>query len=755
MKKEFNLIKKKSDWKSIFLTATLIGGLSIMTSCQDDLKGEENGNKEPEMAQEGMVVSNNPADFEGRVTLFKGNNGLARANNNENIPALNMQMPAQPECPADAIDMKSEGFNPVSTTDGTGKSFVLKAGEELTLDVLQVRDAEWFVYGNLTIKESKGKGKIYLMPGSTLDRNMGQDINGLCIYNYGGTFESATREKLAIYPGYCYMTVGDLEMDEIQVAGELYVGGKLTAKSLESTNGTVRIEDGASVENKVHTNSQATMYVGGKFTAGEILAESASVILTDCWTEASSLEIKTSATVDVANYLLAGNTALMGSSQLFTHSGGYLSLGNWTLTAQGGVPKIEVIGEDYAIVEAQTITLPHPDLRTVLKGYMGLHYNEIKGVDETKLELLSEIKVNDDDKTYIQSSECNPGYGVNGGSGDGDGGDKNPDEGNRIVIEHIAEVSSPDHEHDISATCVQPVGNNKAYVSYHQQGNEYSGCIEVFNLNSDTDFSLVSYMRSVEKRDFNHLLVDGNMIYAAGGERKGGFIASANLDYDGKFSTDDADGLTIVRLQGGDGNCLIKANNEFIVASNWGFEGFQSGWVKGAEKATAGSGKHIYTDGSKYVTLNLTSRGETESGAEVSVYNITEPINGNPQKTFTVDNITPINGKNVCKLDGDNVYVCLGNNGFKRYSVSSGTETGAFKIDNTKAAVNGMDFDDQYIYIAYGSKGLYVLDKNTLEVVAKYVKTGLKSANYIKAHNGYIYVAFGRDGLQLFKLNIK
>ncbi len=92
--------------------------------------------------------------------------------------------------------------------------------------------------------------------------------------------------------------------------------------------------------------------------------------------------------------------------------------------------------------------------------------------------------------------------------------------------------------------------------------------------------------------------------------------------------------------------------------------------------------------------------------------------------------------------------------------------------------VNGMDYDNNYIYLACGSAGVYVLDKakaaaGEAVVVAKYNKlgasmaadsselgnvteknSGLKSANFISVDaGGYIYVAFGRDGFQVFKLN--
>ena len=69
----------------------------------------------------------------------------------------------------------------------------------------------------------------------------------------------------------------------------------------------------------------------------------------------------------------------------------------------------------------------------------------------------------------------------------------------------------------------------------------------------------------------------------------------------------------------------------------------------------------------------------------------------------------------------------------------------------TRHYVNGCDVDDKYVYLAYGSYGLVVLDKNTHEVVAHRVAS--KSANYVKVRDNYIYVAYGRDRLQVYNLS--
>lgn len=55
-------------------------------------------------------------------------------------------------------------------------------------------------------------------------------------------------------------------------------------------------------------------------------------------------------------------------------------------------------------------------------------------------------------------------------------------------------VIESDHDHDISATCVQPY-SDKMYMSYHTRGEGHGSCIEVFEpVNSNKQVSLLQYV---------------------------------------------------------------------------------------------------------------------------------------------------------------------------------------------------------------------------------------------------------------------
>ncbi len=67
-------------------------------------------------------------------------------------------------------------------------------------------------------------------------------------------------------------------------------------------------------------------------------------------------------------------------------------------------------------------------------------------------------------------------------------------------------------------------------------------------------------------------------------------------------------------------------------------------------------------------------------------------------------------------------------------------------------SVNCIDTDDEFIYIANGTRGLTIVDKATWKTVKEYTLGGA-SANYIKlGADGYIYVAYGLKGVHRFRL---
>lgn len=726
-------VKRKGIVTEGLFVALLFAGIGFLASCSDkETIGNETQSAEIETGK--VIINNDAEELSKRVTLYKGGSAAANTRAVADIPT----MPKQPEIPADAVDITSNGFQSWAPV---GTAFVLKAGNTKELNV-SLNNAEWYVEGELTITGHWNQGKIYIMPGGKLIYNPAT-LNSIEIYNYEGTF-APTNESLTINGNSAYMTTGDFTLNgELSVAGSLYVGGNLNLSVLDANGGSQSYVGGdITLSTSGAITNKASMYASGKLTAPSFEVNSGGKVTAACSVEVTELFYLTNNSIfelPGGGSVKSPETKLDSSGRLLVGSQGFLDLGNLTIY-NAPTTSIEATGSEYAVVKATTISVNSNDLRNTFTGKMGLHYTELKGDgSQNKIEFQSQILINDADNTYIPATNCNPGSGTK----------PTEPEKTTIVIDHIAEVKSPDHDHDISATCVQMVGN-KAYVSYHQQGTSYSGCAEVINFDNET-LSLVSFMRSVESRDFNHLIVDNGKIYLTGGENKGAFMAYIPVDSNGLFDKGNADDLEVVRLPGSDANCVVRNGSYYLVATTAGLQTLNaSDYSSVGSKETPGSAKFIHLNGDKMLTLNLSTRGSEQSGAEVNIYNSSDYLFANPQNTIEESIITPVNGKNVSRVDGSNVYVCLGGNGFVRYT--NGSANGSFKLDDTESAVNGMDFDDNYIYIAYGSEGLYVLDKNTLEEVASYTHSGGKSANYVKVDKGYIFVAYGRNGLQVFKL---
>ena len=354
-------------------------------------------------------------------------------------------------------------------------------------------------------------------------------------------------------------------------------------------------------------------------------------------------------------------------------------------------------------------------------------------------------------------------------------------------------VVSESHTHDISATCVQTDGTN-VYVSYHKRGNELSGCLEMLSTTGDVT-TLKQFVRDHDNAiDFNHITLDKSdkRLYAVGNNKNGGFLGYVRLTDDGKIDCTsqkwgDLDStaiahktyepLQLVKLyqaqrnanntgskDGGDGNCVIVNGDNLQVASTYGYEIYDKDLNPVGYKQTAGRAKHLCfsPDGNNVFAIHYDGTPiadeNTEVGLVLEKFNKSDATMQSPVFSKDANKVKPNNGKNaMCVYDGK-VYVCQSMNGLYVYNASDGTQVGHYKEDiwsdehqkDLAICANGVAVDANYVYIAYGTRGLVVLDRNTLKKVSSFVS--MRSANYVTLANGYIYVAYGRNCLKVFKL---
>ena len=351
----------------------------------------------------------------------------------------------------------------------------------------------------------------------------------------------------------------------------------------------------------------------------------------------------------------------------------------------------------------------------------------------------------------------------------------------------VIEVLPPTHKY--SATGIAFNGNT-VYLCWHSnpetnmdyaQGDfspsvsgkdDFGGIIDVININT-YDITSSLFEQSMENSEFkyNHIMFSDNKLYSAATNSKvGAALSEIALTADGKFPASEQFEEVRVNLTGYSANCVDRIGNELVTISGYsqgGINKFAMDDFSNQEKKYINDttedfqGKYVYynTNNGKVVTLNNTSKGI------VTIYNSSMQL----ENSFEVGEIYPVDGKNVCICDNEYIYVCKGQNGFVVYDYSGN------RVGGTKKGTNGVDVDDNFIYLAAGD-GLVILDKHSTytdvngipynQTIKKFHYTGKgatnvtdevnikHSANFVKkGPDGRIYVAYGMYGLQIYDLN--
>lgn len=325
-----------------------------------------------------------------------------------------------------------------------------------------------------------------------------------------------------------------------------------------------------------------------------------------------------------------------------------------------------------------------------------------------------------------------------------------------------------------SATAIVPTDNNKVYVSYHTNGAEFGGSIDVAEMNGEqlTLKQRVEQAATGATYDFNHLNVIDDKLYLAGGIKgksgllmSGASISYAAINSDGTLNV--TEGLTSTSIDNaikGDANCVVPFGNQIVVANTKGYDKLEKDLTDDKSTQTPGKAKFVAVNGSSLVGLNYKTEitaGNDPVDGEIQVFNSSMEQTSN----FNVGSIAPNNGKNMIAIDSDGrIYVCKSAKGLMCYEsngnpawtsewttpVSHGA--GNVSVDNRQGYINGVAVDDNYVYVAAGAYGLVVLNKNGEEVTHKRIGTAGNSANYVAVKNGLIYVAYGKGRIQVFKL---
>lgn len=643
---------------------------------------------------------------------------------------------------------------------------------------------------------------------------------GVYCYNYGGTLKKEG-SNMYLEQGDAYFTTGNIEVkNELKVKGLLYVGGDANVGKLATeSDAKINIQgDLLGTENQDIQIDGCIMNINGKAKANKLTIQGSAPKLYACSFEVTDKTVLNSngAELHINNLKTgaidqcAGSTIYLVNNSVIDCKGTYENANNGhNQYNPSGESKIILQGDNAnAIFRAAEVKYNgNNDAGNILiapgtYAYFSTCYIfRTSGSGGVIYMDCDKFTNNSKSATYTYApglSDCTKRYEMYNNpvvptSCDGTTPDPtptpNPEPGKKIDV--ITVIDYTNHTHDISATCIQPY-NDKLYMSYHTNeenqkdpNKKTGGCIEVFKTENNQTTMLQYLQDKKELYDFNHLMVDGKdatkYVYIAGHSTNGGMMGRIALDSNGLLNTEVKDidetttlnPLTIVDwehegLEKSDENCIVRDGNKLMVASTRGYGVYDANTLDLiGKKETPGKAKHIALNNQYIVTLHYNNEVGSDDEAVSGTLQVfplgADILTATPARTINVSSIAPNDGKNTIAIDGNHIYVCRSAKGLSCYDLTTGKEVwnwGAPLTANTKVPqgyANGVTYDANYIYLACGSYGLVVLDKNKMEngkpvkVVKKRAEAGM-SANYVTLDGGYIYVAYGKSRLRVMKL---
>ena len=754
-----------------------------------------------------------------RVWNYKG----AYANKTTKTRALATRAGAtEPAVPAGTPNLSSITVK----NDKHAGSYVVPAGETLKADGYNIEGMTIYVKGTLEYSSAYGSGATInvLSGGKLIARNSNEVFGDTKVSNWG-TIEFPANQKEYLIKNTFYQNAGDLNVKghDLNIQGgagsTLFVKNSLFANKVTmSGDAQLYVTDNATLTGEFEMSNQSLAVVNNIMTTTSVKIQNSTILHSGCSLKVDGDVNATNGTHLYIMYLKAKNYRQDSGAILHLQDQSMVDIEGKYINLNDGQGKADLSDKDgVAVIKANALYYNAPGkqgdwnpggAKTVDcslfstsgdNAHIILDTNVIYGKEGDTTPITDDnttivwnnnanilFKDDSEAKNYvIKKTECNPnGYNA----------DKEP-----VKEPTLDLISSIDynHDHDISATCVQ-VHNGRLYMSYHTREKKHGGCIEVFSPVENNKVTLEQYLCDDQKDlDFNHLLAvklksDKRMVYLPGSSnKKGAMLAyipiqdkthlladqskSITTTINGKDTVIYEKPLQFIQMnpataeyakKGYDENCVAynDETNHLIVATTKGYLVYNADTNNELDKINKpGKVKHIAIGNGKIVTVYLdrAATNETEAiPATVEIFDQKAEDLTNPIKTFAISTIEPNNGKNVVRVDDNKIYVCRGaagmyvydmdGNELWHYQMPSPTITEGENAGKYKGHANGCYVGKKYVYIAYGGFGLVVLDKETHKVVAH--RNLAHSANYVIEYKGYIYVAYGQSRLQVFQL---
>ena len=756
-----------------------------------------------------------------RVWNYKG----AYANTTTKTRALATRAEAtEPTVPAGTPNLSSVENKKSEEHPGT---YVVPAGETLNADGYNIKGMTIYVKGTLEYGSAWGSGaSINVLSGGKLIAKNHTEVFGDTKVSNWGTIEFPANPKEYIIKNTFYQWAGDLNIkghDLKMVEGsQLYVQNSLFADNIAMCqNAQLAVMDNATLTGAFEMSDKSDARVNNIMTTTSLKIQNTTKLYSGCSLKVEGDVYATNGTELSVLYLKAKNykqdsgaTLHLRNQSMIDIEGKYVNLNNGQgradLQDKGGVAVIKAKAIYYDDHGKQGDWNPGGAKKAYCSifstsgdnAHIIVDANAVYGSEGATTPITDDnttivwnndanilFKDDPEAKNYdIKKTECNP----NGYNADNESTTEPTKEPTLDLISSI----DYNHDHDISATCVQ-VHNGRLYMSYHTRDKKHGGCIEVFSPVENNKIALEQYLCDDQKDlDFNHLLAvklksGKRMVYLPGSSNKKGAMLAYIPIQDNHLLADQSKSITTTingkdtviyekplqfiqmnpataefAKQGYDENCVIynDETNHLIVATTKGYLVYNADTYNELDKINKpGKVKHLAIGNGKIVTVYLdrAATSETEAiPATVEIFDQQDEDLSKPIKSFGISTIEPNNGKNVVRVDDNKIYVCRGaagmyvydmeGNELWHYQMPSPTISEGVNAGKYKGHANGCYVGKKYVYIAYGGFGLVVLDKETHKVVAH--RAVPKSANYVIEYKGYIYVAYGQSRMQVFQL---
>ena len=804
--------------------ATFSFAAMLLASCSDSGTPGTDPVIDPVGKAATIVGSNVTAEYADQLASRVWNYKGAYANTTTKTRALATRAGAtEPAIPAGTPNLSS--IEKEKWNSHSGKTYVVPAGETLKADGYNIEGMTIYVKGTLEFSSAYGSGaSINVLSGGKLIAKNHTEVFGDTKVSNWGTIEFPANQKEYLIKNTFYQNAGDLNVKghDLNIQGgagsTLFVKNSLFANKVTmSGDAQLYVTDNATLTGGFEMSNQSQAWVNNIMTTTSVKIQNSTILHSGCSLKVDGDVNATNGTHLYIMYLKAKNYRQDSGAILHLQDQSMVDIEGKYTNLNNGQGKADLQDKDgVAVIKANAFYYNAPGkqgdwnpggAKTVDcslfstsgdNAHIILDTNVIYGKEGDTTPITDDnttivwnnnanILFKDDPEAQnyvIKKTECNPnGYNA----------DKEP-----TKVPTLDLISSIDynHDHDISATCVQ-VHNGRLYMSYHTREKKHGGCIEVFSPVENNKVTLEQYLCDDQKDlDFNHLLAvklksGKRMVYLPGSSNKKGAMLAYIPIKDNHLLADESKSITTTingkdtviyekplqfiqmnpataeyTKKGYDENCVVynDETDHLIVATTKGYLVYNAKTYNELDKINKpGKVKHIAIGNGKIVTVYLdrAATNETEAiPATVEIFDQKAEDLTNPIHSFAISTIEPNNGKNVVRVDDNKIYVCRGaagmyvydmeGNELWHYQMPSPTITEGDKAGKYKGHANGCYVGKKYVYIAYGGFGLVVLDKETHKVVAH--RNLAHSANYVIEYKGYIYVAYGQSRLQVFQL---